>query len=204
MNFSVFLSCALWRTATNPGDTPRSLGFGARSASGPCKIGCGSPWHPPFPPKPPQGGPAVLGRTARRSHHGGLRSLKIGFSCIWFPPCIEEGVLGSSTTWNSYPPRANGGQDVAFPFCGRRERGTSDSSRTRVCVSPSTDGLFCEPVSGRVRSADRTSVFQQPARKRSAAPSAAGGAHSPASPPGRTGAYRAPDRGSRIGRGWRR
>ena len=59
---------------------------------------------------------AFLDRTAQGSQNGGLRSLKIGFSCIWFPPLIEGGVLGSSTTWNSYPPRANGGQDVAFPF----------------------------------------------------------------------------------------
>ena len=32
--------------------------------------------------------------TARRSQNGGLRSLKIGFSCIWFPPLMEGGGAG--------------------------------------------------------------------------------------------------------------
>ena len=44
-------------------------------------------------------------RTAQGSQNGGLRSLETGFSCIWFPPCIEEGVLGSSTTWDPARPR---------------------------------------------------------------------------------------------------
>ena len=52
VNFSVFLSRARWRTATNPGDTLIPL------CVGPCRIRRGSPWHPPFPPKPPQVGPA--------------------------------------------------------------------------------------------------------------------------------------------------
>ena len=48
---------------------------------------------------------AFLDRTAQGSQNGGLWSWEIGFSCIWFPPVLKQGVLGSLTTWDPARPR---------------------------------------------------------------------------------------------------
>ena len=148
MNFSVFLSRACWRTATNPGDTTHRLD------RGPLCVGAvrDSPLFslaPALPSKTSSGWPglpsfgsfigtifgvwggfrllrsvhiqlrllAFLDRAARRSQNGGLRSLKIGFSCLWFPPLIEGGRAGLFDYVGPRPAsRLSADSGSAFPF----------------------------------------------------------------------------------------